>query len=725
MQPVEARKGVPAKSQLFDSLKVYLNSSNRLQPIIGLGSIIECVNAGTHNREILYLCEVCVCRLSKADIRNHIMGSLHRYNYIKTWHPHLVSEWKDDAGLSKLAWPLMEKATTIEGKEGPGDVQLLEFEDAVYQRMATCSENDAIILINILRDEQGEHESYSETASVQLEHSPIQSHRIVLLSHNQPGWSEKSLRMSAETNRPHSLTQSTVAPSVKSESWLSNTSVQMSPKTSVLSENSSSFLDGYTGTKPLIGLHRVVECRSEDGHTYCLLCHCCRIRANKKDIIDHLTSSSHLKNYLMETHPEQVEVMMTDLNDQLLQSLAKKVEQENGRGELRVVKAPESLCLLLTGKSYHWCLKMLCNGYTHTYNQKRKIGVKGPNVNKTSKQSMSEKCAARIKRRKKKIKSNTEFKVSLPLSEGSMLLKRTSFSMDSLPVSPEYSLPADCDLIPSPEALSEDCELNCDTGSFAVNHGDHTSNCTTSQLQQDLYSGDAYAGQSVVCHQLDGYFSDKEYFNPSEYTTVTKDTRSYGERNDNTQHASQKGSNKRYYKEWQNENPQTQNEWLSSAVSRTQDCSSYTSSYEHLDSCTEQWHSSTSQCEAGTREEVSREERLRMSSNATWYYYQQQPQYQYMLQHHASPLTGSVGQHASSSFVLAPHFSAAWMYMQAHSGNIVPGPGVQLQQTHMGITIDQTAPQSYMAQPEAQQAIREGHWVLSNHNSSIGPTTSQ
>ncbi len=48
----------------------------------GLGSIIECMKAGTRDREALYLCKVCVCRLSKADMRNHIMGSLHRYNYI-------------------------------------------------------------------------------------------------------------------------------------------------------------------------------------------------------------------------------------------------------------------------------------------------------------------------------------------------------------------------------------------------------------------------------------------------------------------------------------------------------------------------------------------------------------------------------------------------------------------------------------------------------------------
>lgn len=49
---------------------------------LGLDSIIECVKADAHNKQTLYLCEVCICRLSKSDMRNHIMGSLHRYNYI-------------------------------------------------------------------------------------------------------------------------------------------------------------------------------------------------------------------------------------------------------------------------------------------------------------------------------------------------------------------------------------------------------------------------------------------------------------------------------------------------------------------------------------------------------------------------------------------------------------------------------------------------------------------
>lgn len=47
------------------------------------------------------------------------------------------------------------------------------------------------------------------------------------------------------------------------------------------------------------GLIRVVEFRSEDGCSCCFLCHCCRIRSTKNDLIDHLTSSSHLVNYLV------------------------------------------------------------------------------------------------------------------------------------------------------------------------------------------------------------------------------------------------------------------------------------------------------------------------------------------------------------------------------------------------------------------------------------------
>ncbi|XP_037651042.1 uncharacterized protein LOC119503367 isoform X1 [Sebastes umbrosus] len=722
MQSVEALKGASTRSQLFESLKVYLSNKNRLQPIIGLGSIIECVKAaGTHNREVLYLCEVCVCRLSKADMRNHIMGSLHRYNYIKAWHPHLVSEWEEKCDLSKLAWPLMEMAKTLEGKEGHGEVQWLEVDDAVYQKMATHSEKDAVTLITILRDGQvqGEPESRSETTSVQLEHSPVRSQRIVLLP-----------QTSAETNQ-------TVA-FIESEGSLKNTS---SPEPSEPSENGDSFLDGYTGTKPLIGLIRVVECRSEDGHTCCFLCHCCRIRSNEKNIIDHLTRSSHLVNYLMEIHPEQVEVMMADINDnyQLLQSLAEKVEQEEGRGELKVVNAPESLCSLLTGKSYHWCVKMLCNGWTHTNTQKQKIAVRGTSLNKTSNQCMPEKCAVvpskSAKKRKMREVTNPVFNVSLPLNEGSMLLERSSFSRDSLPVSTAYSTPSDSDLVPSPESQSQGCELDYDTGSITVDDAEHTS-----QLQQDLYSGDGDAGQymeperNVTPYQeVDGYLNDDEYFNQSEDTTGANYQRVSGENNYNGQQGSQERS--RFYKEWQNDGPQTQHEWLSPAASYTQDWSSYNSSYGRDAGCTEQWYNSSSQSKVGTG--VSREGQNGMSSDAAQHYYQQQPQNQYMAQDHTSLQTGGVGQHGLSSELAA--YSGAdrintHPYLgdpRAHNGSIALEPRMQFLefeqrrlQTYMEFTFGhfQTASQSYMTQPTAHQAFHVGHGMMSYPNYNNEPT---
>ncbi|XP_042362063.1 uncharacterized protein si:ch211-199g17.2 isoform X2 [Plectropomus leopardus] len=692
MQPVEAQKGVSTKSQLFDSLKVYLNNKNRLQPIIGLGSIIECVKAGTDNRDVLYLCEVCVCRKSKADMRNHIMGSLHRYNYIKAWHPHLVREWKEKSDLSKLAWPLMEMAKILERKEGPGDVQWLEVENAVYQKMATHSENDAVTLITLLRDGQGER--------------PIQSQRIVLLSQNMD-----NLKTSAETDQSVTFT--------KPEDWLKSAS----PEPSALSEHGNNLFDGYTGTTPLIGLTSMVECRSEDGHTHCFLCHCCRIRSNKKDIIDHLTSSSHLVNFLMETYPEQVEVMMTDINEnyQLLQSLARKVEREEGRGEPKVVNAPESLCILLTSKSYHWW----------------------SSVNKTSTEGMPEKCAvvpsqqAKKKPAKRKWKgvTNTVFKVSLPLTKGPLLLERTSVSRDSLPgTSPSFH----SDLIPPPEFPLEDCELDYDTGFFAVNDAEHTS-----QLQQD--SGDEDAGQYMEPernvtvtqhHAVDGYFSHHEYFDQSGDMSGTKYQTVYGDNYHNRQHGSQERPSKRFYKERQNEGTQTQNEWLSPAASHTEDWPSYNSYYGHDAGCSEPWCYLTSQCRVDSR--LSRGERQnKMRSYATQHYYQQQPQSQYMAQDHTSLQGGSVGQRGVSD--LAAHSDPSRIYTHhhvedsyAHSDSVAAEPRVQALdteqrplQTYMEFTYGhvQAAQQSYKTQTTAHQTIQVSQGAMSNPNYSIAPWT--
>ncbi|KAF3833849.1 hypothetical protein F7725_025053, partial [Dissostichus mawsoni] len=717
MQPVEAQKGVSTKSQLLDSLKVYLNNKSRLQPII-------------------------------ADMRNHIMGSLHRYNYIKAWHPHLVSEWKEKSDLSKLAWPLMEMAKTLEGKEGPGDVQVscltvyvvdanrcmfgyepshlcvyihikwLELEDAVYQRIATHSENDgqfvftphqslflfnttAVTLITILRDQQGETERLSESTSTQPEQDSPQSQRIVLLSKNRQG----QISEVPETNVTIDV--------IKSTQRLENTS----PEPSLPSENLSSSLDGYTGTEPLVGLLRVVECRGEDGRTYCFLCHCCRVRANENDIIDHLTRTSHLINYL------------------LLVSLAMEVEKEEGRGEMKVVKTPESLGIQLTGKSYHWCVKMMSNGRKHPDIQTPKRANKD--------QGMPEKCAvvlsqwpkSRSAKRKMRGVTNPVFKVSLPLTKGSLLLKRSPFIMDSLPVSSAFPHSPDSDLPESPEFHSEDREVDYDTESFAINPAEQSV-----QHQQDRHSGEGQAGpfmepeRNVTVtpyQQMDGHYNGNEYFNPSKDITRTTYQKVYGGNIYNTQQGFHVKSNKRVYEEWPNEGQQTQNDWSTPAVSHTQDWPSHNSAYRYEAGSTEQWYNPTPQSAVGPIIERCQE----VSFDATQHYYQQQLPTQYMAQNHQSLLIGSAGQHCWSGDTAA-HTDAARVQMHPHLGDPhaqygsnAPVPGAQFEprqvQTYMEFSVGhvQTASQNHATQPTAHQGIQAGYGMQSFPNYNAGPWT--
>ncbi|KAJ0055018.1 hypothetical protein NL108_008743 [Boleophthalmus pectinirostris] len=474
-----AHQGKSDESELFNSLKAHLNNKNRLQPFIGLSSIIECVNGGAPQRNAFFICEVCVCRLDMADMRNHIMGSLHRYNYIKTRQPELVSELGEDSCLSKLAWPLMDIAKKIEGKEGPGNVQVVEFDKTSYQQME--SQTNAENVIDFLRDTLKETESQiSETITAKIceqTKSPLQ--RIVLYS---------PLKKSLQNLAQHS-----------------NVS-QSLPKSLV----DSSFLNDYGEQTPLIGLVRVIECKSEDGQTHCFLCHCCRVRSHKSDIISHLTSASHITNYLMETHPEQLDTL--DLNDSSqVELLAENLNKEEGAYKLKVVQIPEVLCIQMAGKSYHWCVKTL--GWNNSDFPLKCIAVKRQNVTKFSHQKVSMKAdqfPQGKKRKRKTIKQNKPvFKVTLPITQGSLLVERTSFSNDNLPLSVRLS-PTD-HVGPSP--LS-DSRFSPDPLDFTLDSSseifDSTSENNDLSLQYQLNSPTDYPEQAndPIKQELDEQWTD-------------------------------------------------------------------------------------------------------------------------------------------------------------------------------------------------------------------------
>ncbi|XP_072226633.1 uncharacterized protein [Leuresthes tenuis] len=714
------------KSQLFDSLKVYLSNKNRLQPIIGLDSITECVNVGTRNKDTLFLCEVCVCRLNKADMRNHILGSLHRFSYIKACHPHLMSEWQENSDLSKLAWPLMELARLLEAKEGPGDVQFLEVADTVYQRVATQTDKQAVTLIHNLRFEWGESESFSETAAL---HFPIKSKRVVLFPQNLPRHPEKSLE--ADTELYAISAHGSRCPDVPE-----HVARFAESKVSLRSKATSHFLDEYAGARPLIGLVHVVEFRSEDGCSHGFLCHCCRIRSNKKDIIDHLTSSSHISNYLMETQPDELQVIREDLNDncQLLQSLAKKVVQDEGRGERKVVQVPESHCRQLTGKSYHWCLKMLSSGWAHHNTQKRIKAVKGTNcVNKTSVQRGSVKCtlgtpkqAQRVKpKKRKRKKTNTVFNVSLLLPKGTMLLKRTSFSGDS-PLEPSAPPSFDYDPVSLPESEIVDCKAECDPAPFAFCHDEDAFESQTSEPQQDFHQEDGDSGDSIpeghiastASQDIDGY---DLFLNQSQDKIGTEDHAVCGDWKHDRQYGSRERSSHEFCKNWENEDIQTESKEPFPAVFHTQDCSSYNSYYIPQEGAYEHWHGSVSDNRVGTGYSSQERNIKDMNFSAVQQYPQQQYQNQQTAWVDPSLQSGRMWWHHDWSGEEVPYLDAARVTMQTpagdtrvHSGSVSSEQHtVQLHKTDVRqlqrctqFTMNhfQRPPQNYVTQPSTYQA---------------------
>lgn len=328
-------------------------------------------------------------------------------------------------------------------------------------------------------------------------------------------------------------------------------------------------------------------------------------------------------------------------------------------------------------------------------------------------------------------KSNTVFKVSLPLTKGSLLLERTSFSEDSIPESTSSSHPSNSVLSPL-DFRSYDCESDCDDQSFPVDDAEHA----TSQLQQDFDSRESGPDHLMGLdrtydhHQeMDGYTMDYENLGHSEYWDGTKDARFYGDKLYNRQQYFQERSSQTFDKECQNENPET--EWVSPAVSHTQDGSSTCcSSYGGLEDGADPWYYSNSPVAART--EVSPEER-QMFGNATWHYNQQLPQCPYTAQEHASPSAASVWQRGLSGKT-TPQLDAAWINMYPHlrdffarSVNIWPKPTEEsvendqtTWQTHTGFTTEhvQRASQSHVT-----HAVQVVHGMMSNPRYNTGPLT--
>lgn len=303
MQPNgTGNEGVPNDGLLYHSLKSYLDSKTRQQPIIGLDSITECVQAGSGDPpKTFYLCEVCLSRMGRSDVRNHMVGSLHRYKYIKARHPSLAVGWGHAVDMPKLAWPLMEMAGVLEKREGPGAMQLVQLDAITFQEMEQNTVRLAVSQLAAVRYEQM-HRTLRPSMSTQTSSlqrgEEVQPQRVERSGQgtSNPGQSQSHGSRRQRRRRRHTEVEMDGVAEAKATTSI-ELPVEKSAEPGIQSEGRRhNILDGHA----VIGLDFVVECRKkEDGCPSCFLCHCCRIKCNPGDIIDHLTSSSHISNYLV------------------------------------------------------------------------------------------------------------------------------------------------------------------------------------------------------------------------------------------------------------------------------------------------------------------------------------------------------------------------------------------------------------------------------------------
>ncbi|KAM4550398.1 uncharacterized protein V3H82_019510 isoform 2-T3 [Fundulus diaphanus] len=578
-----------------------------------------------------------------------------------------------------MAWPLMELAKVLEKKEGPGHVQLFEVQDELYQLMATRSENHVVTLMKTLRQEPAGVESFSETAPLDY---PGESQRIVLPARSQRREPETFDQERTELTQISQQTES--KPRLKSVPAPQLEEVQMSAEPAVQSESSGGFLGDFPGAKPLIGLARVVEFRSGNGCSYCFLCHCCRIRSTNKDLIDHLTSSSHLVNYLMEIYPDQIEALgEVNEDDFQLQSLAAQVEEEEGRGEMKIVNVPESICSQLTGKSYHWCLKMLSSGGKYSHHQKTEA-VAG--VNKMTARHVPEKISVVMPRRekwvkpmknkKKRKKTNTMFNVSLSIGKRELLLERRSFGIDRLLASPE-SPSSKLEPTASPTEMVE-------TGCLAddpVDPVDTDSELQTSQLEQQLYREDADSGE---------YMSKR-------HITITVFQDRDGDVGDNQSGQNRpRGPQDCVRRDWKHGDIQTQSGGLVPARPPSEVWSPYHSYYLEERSGADLW----SPASAGVNQAASRREGEFdvMNSSSAWQHHQHQNQQPSWAEAHTH--TDSMWEHQ-----VVPYLKAARISMLTHSGHMPVPRG--------SISSD---PRVLVDEPEQSQAQTYSEFTAGHHH---------
>ncbi|XP_035287318.1 uncharacterized protein LOC118234697 isoform X1 [Anguilla anguilla] len=345
-------------------LQTYMEDPCRTQPLVGLGALIECRG---EKQVSFYLCMACRILL-KTRFIEHIIGPKHRNSYLLKRRPDLFREGSTPQDSAKKSSYLLEVAKEVERGEWGGvrEIQKVSLDSATYTKVKSMPFDKALTLV--------------QTFYKQQNHSDLQTHvtptqRPVMVKQEKV----ESEECSEKSIQDLQITGSDIC-KLKGQSQDAPQESVQHPKSSgtegspgvenVINAATASGQEHQSGSgvkSALIGLQRVIKCVNVDGWPPPFyLCQACstKLTGDQQTIIKHLTSGQHLYFYIISHHPKRLDKekkagSLTCGMTNLVQFVAKKLEEEEGSGSFQVINMSKEVHERLKQKNYEYCIKML------------------------------------------------------------------------------------------------------------------------------------------------------------------------------------------------------------------------------------------------------------------------------------------------------------------------------------------------------------------------------
>ncbi|KAG7457826.1 hypothetical protein MATL_G00231350 [Megalops atlanticus] len=354
-------------------LRGYVEDPRRSLPVVGLSALIEC---RSESHPPLYLCLACSTQLSKTLVISHVISRKHHLSYLRAKRPDLYSGWSDSQDSAKMANDLMEMGREAERQEPAmvREIQEVSLDSAAYAEVKSMPFDKALALLHTIQKEQNRNDLRlcltPEPRRVTVKQETMESQVFPKEPAQDPKGTETQLgTVKLERDQWQAAQEPVQHP--KSPEREGGVHEEKQPPVEIGSHQECH--SGSAAKTPLIGLKMVIECRNVEGRPparFCL-CRACSVKlaGDQQSVSKHVRSPLHQYCYIKSHHSRRLEIekkagrLTCGLTD-LVQFVAKKLEEEEGSGSVQVINMPEGIYNRLSKRNYEYCMKMLkgCGG---------------------------------------------------------------------------------------------------------------------------------------------------------------------------------------------------------------------------------------------------------------------------------------------------------------------------------------------------------------------------